>query len=232
MRDRLRIRVGIAGAVGRVMWPLVRRMSLRREHRGFRLLSFLSPDEGMDEVAHARVALALDLIAASDPRRFERIRRDMPNIRVIRAGGGFLEAAVPTCVVDWPDVMWNPVAHLAATIVHEATHARLHRAGIGYPAAWQRRIERRCVLEEIAFLRRLPDGGATAARREAEMEPALAGEWWLPHHAIERAISQARAERVPRWLLRWLEYRQARLARKAAAQRGVATRRHDPERDA
>jgi hypothetical protein len=223
VRPALQLRARVARGVARLAWPLVRRLSLRREHRGFRLLSFFSSVEGMDEVAHARIALALDLIAAVDPRRFARIRRDMPNIRVIRAGGGFFEAAIPTCVVDWPHVMWNPVVELAKTIVHEATHARLHRAGIDYPERWQRRIERRCLLEEVAFLRRLPDGGAQAARREAQVEPALASEWWLPHNAIERAIAQARAESVPRWLLRWLEYRQARLARRAAARRG----RHD-----
>ena len=224
-RPRTRVREHLARAVARLVWPLVLRHSLQREHRGFRLLSFMMADEGMNEVAVARMALALDLIAACDPRRFARIRRDMPNVRVIRAGGGFFEEAIPTCVVDWPSVSWYPVVDLATTIVHEATHARLARAGIGYPEAWQLRIERRCMLEEIAFLRRLPDGGARAAAREAELEPSLSKEWWLPHKSIERTIRYARAERMPGWLVRWLERRQARLARAAAARSG----RHDTD---
>ena len=230
MRPALRLRERVARGVTRLVWPITQRLLPKREHRGFLLMTFPNA-EGMDEVVMARLALALDLVAAVDPRRFARIRRDMPHVRVVRAGGGFFEVATASCVVDWPGTMWNPVVDLAKTIVHEATHARLQRVGIGYPEAWRRRIERRCMLEEVAFLRRLPDAGAEAARRQAQVEPALATEWWLPHHAIEKALAQARAEGVPRWLLRWLEWRRDRLARKAARREPgpeAPSGRHDP----
>ena len=216
---RLAERLGflVARGFARATWPIVLRTSLKREHRGFRILSFLPDDEGLNELLASRVALALDLIAACDPRRFARIRRDMPNVHIIREGGGIFDATTHTCVVDWPSVMWHPVAYLAETIVHEATHARLHAMGIGYPEEWRRRVERRCLLEEIAFLRRLPDDGALAAEREAAVEGKLAREWWAPHKAIDRTIRRARAERMPGWLVRWLERRKARLAREAAA---------------
>ena len=215
----------VVRVLGPPMRALIERFSHRREHRGFRILTLLPANEGMNEAAAARVTLALDLVAACDPRRFARIRRDMPVIRVVRTGGGFYELVNRACVVDWTAIMWHPVTHLAETIVHEATHARLHRMGVGHPRAWTARIERRCLREEVAFARRVPDGGAWAASLEARMESQLATEWWQPHRAIERSIHHARAERMPGWLVGWLERRQARLAREAAAR----ARRHDPE---
>ena len=213
--------------LGHVMRPLVLRAAIRREHRGFRIMSMVARDEGMNELAFARVALALDLVAACDPRRLARIRRDMPNIQVIRSGGGMYSPITGSCIVDWAAVTWRPVAWLAETIVHEATHARLHAAGVGHARAWTARIERRCLREEVAFARRVPDGGTWAATLESRMEALLATKWWEPHKAIERTIRQARADRMPRWLVRWLELRQARLARKAA-ERAARPRRHDP----
>jgi hypothetical protein len=239
-RARLLIRLGslhpgrlLARGFARLTWPLLLRFTLQREHRGFRIFSFIEREEGTGELAAARVALALDLIAACDPRRLERLRRDMPNIRVIRDGGGHFESDIPTCVVDWPTMVWHPIAYLAQVIVHEGAHARLHAMGVGYPAAWRRRIERRCLREELAFLRRLPDGGARADERARTLERALDTEWWQPHLTIERPLRAARAEHMPGWLIRLLERRRARLLREAAERdaRERRARRHNRDAD-
>jgi len=50
------------------------------------------------------------------------------------------------------------VAQIASAIVHEATHARLMRLGLGYEEPKRLRIERICFDSERAFVRRLPDG--------------------------------------------------------------------------
>jgi hypothetical protein len=206
-----------------VVQPLMRRLTIGRGHRGFRIMSTLDASQGRNELAFARVRLALDLIAACDPRRFARIRRDMPGIQLIPDGGGLYSPIANSCMVDWQAVMWHPVPVLAQTIVHEATHARLHRARVGHPVAWKERIERRCVREEVAFARRVPDGGAWAASLEAAMEERLATRWWLPHAAIEREIRYARAVRFSSRYVRWLERRRARLAAKARNEPGTGS---------
>jgi hypothetical protein len=50
-----------------------------------------------------------------------------------------------------------PVARLASIIVHEATHARLGRCGIGYPEKLRFRIEMVCWRRELAFVSKLPN---------------------------------------------------------------------------
>ena len=55
----------------------------------------------------------------------------------------------------------------ALTIIHEATHARLGRLGIGYDAGCRDRIEGICTRREIALARRM-DGGADWVRWLAE----------------------------------------------------------------
>ena len=184
---------------GRVLRPVVLRLSHRRDHRGFRILTFLPSEDGMNEAAAARITLALDLIAACDPRRFARIRRDMPNIRVIRTGGGLFDPTDWTCVVDWTAVMWQPVAHLAETIVHEATHARLSNRGVRPTARNLARVERRCCAEQVDFLRRLPpECAAEAARSVAWIEQCLAApEPWYGRRAWAlRPLAPATRRRV------------------------------------
>ena len=47
---------------------------------------------------------------------------------------------------------------IAATIVHEATHARLLKCGIGYEETLRDRVEAVCYRRELAFARKLPNG--------------------------------------------------------------------------
>jgi hypothetical protein len=52
----------------------------------------------------------------------------------------------------------SPPEVIAATIVHEATHARLWRCGIGYDESLRHRVEAVCCRREVAFASKLPNG--------------------------------------------------------------------------
>ncbi len=85
------------------------------------------------------------------------------------------------------------------TLVHEATHARVYRAGIRYLPRNRRRIEQICVRAEIDFATQLPD--ATLLADEARH--ALETEWWEDVPKRERELGQLRILGVPAWLI-WL----------------------------
>lgn len=105
-----------------------------------------------------KIAAALDIIGEHDPRRFERLRRDLRRI-VIADGLGNRAAYLfhsGTCFIQLSHVIDRSSAMIAVSIVHEAVHRRLENAGIRYWPDIQKRIERRCVREEISFVDRLP----------------------------------------------------------------------------
>jgi hypothetical protein len=64
------------------------------------------------------------------------------------------------------------VEQIASTIVHEATHARLERYGIGYKEEQRAKIEAICFRRELAFAVRVPDS--------AELQQGIARclEWY------------------------------------------------------
>lgn len=113
------------------------------------------------EVATSRMDAALQLIARCDALRFKQARRVIPRFVLTRLGRpGAYGAYLPlsgTCYLDARFLATRTAAEVACVIVHESTHARLDRHGFAVFGR-NRRIERRCVLEEIAFANRLhPD---------------------------------------------------------------------------
>lgn len=85
------------------------------------------------------------------------------------------------------------VRELSLKIVHEATHARIHRSGIAYDPELRSRIETMCVKEEIAFAGRLPDpvGLIHDAQRK------LAEPWWREDELQGRWSAHLRARGMP-----------------------------------
>jgi hypothetical protein len=61
-------------------------------------------------------------------------------------------------------------SQIAATILHEAMHARLHRRGFPLQMADRARQERFCRRAEIEFGRAVPDGAAIVARAMATLD--------------------------------------------------------------
>jgi hypothetical protein len=118
-----------------------------------------------------RLTQALDLIADYAPRRFRRLQQDFAAIVVRRfpCRGAFFPQE-RACLVELTFTV-NPrhtIAEIAASIVHEATHARVVRMCGGLPLEQRAREERLCRRAELEFGLALPDGAVVVERaREA-----------------------------------------------------------------
>lgn len=121
------------------------------------------------ERLYTRLDAVLDLIATYQPRRYRRLKRDVAGFLVRRfpCRGAYLPEA-RTCLVELT-FLANPDfsdAQIAASILHEATHARLHRLGLDLsgPTA-----ERLCRKAELDFGHAVPDGAAVIARAQESL---------------------------------------------------------------
>jgi hypothetical protein len=191
---------------------LVLRLSERRKIHGLLVVVTTVGTDVEPELAFRRVREALDLIAAHDPRCLSRMRRDLNVIWVRRHPlcRASHDPLLGACVIDLPNFVASDrfsAAEIAASIVHEATHARLKRAGVVYSAATAARIERICRKAELRFGRRLPDNGAAVVERARGALEVLERD---PGEALSvaelRELQRRQAEiivehvRVPRWM--------------------------------
>jgi hypothetical protein len=115
-------------------------------------------------------------------------------------------------VLTLPTVLHTTSAELAMTIIHEATHARIIDRGIQYYVENRDRIEAACVRQEAIFARCLPGGDALA---DAELA-RLKDPWWSEDSIREGQLRRARAEEVPAWAIRFIEWMFKRQAAREA----------------
>lgn len=173
------------------------------------LISTLAREAEVEEVVR-RVEAALGLIKACDRLRYDRLRRDLGGIRiqVLLDGVGNYNASIDACQLDTRFVLASSAELIASTIVHEATHARLKRRGIGYEEELRARVEAVCLRREIAFAAKMPNG-------EQVREWAERGLQWcgtdgnltdaaFDNRRIEAAADGLRYLRMPNWLVRIL----------------------------
>lgn len=120
-----------------------------------------------------RLDAALALVERHTPHRFRHLRRDVRRLVVHRYPcRGAYDPETGECLVELTFVV-NPAftpAQVAATIVHEGAHARLHR--LGFPLAMEDRArqERFCRRAEVEFGRLAPGGAAVVERALAILE--------------------------------------------------------------
>jgi hypothetical protein len=170
-----------------------------------------------------RVEEALALIKRYDRRRYDRLRRDVERVWVRDDLGpdsvGQFDPALWACELDDWLVLTATAEELAATIVHEATHARLWRRGIGYDESLRARVEAACFRRELAFAARLPNGNTLRedAKRLLRTPPA----YWSDAALLERRIEQfthyvrrLRELQAPDWLVRAMRTIRMRLRQK------------------
>jgi hypothetical protein len=110
-----------------------------------------------------RVEGALNLIKKYDPLRYRRLIRDLERISVavIPVGIARFDQSTWACVLDERHILNEATSleGIASSIVHEATHARICRCGIGYGDKELRaRVEVACFRRERAFAGTLPNG--------------------------------------------------------------------------
>lgn len=120
-----------------------------------------------------KVAAALKLVSDFDPVRYKRMRHDLNRIWILTIAGwvGRYRAATSTCELDERFVLNHGTTpeQIASTIVHEATHARLSRCGIGYEEELRTKVEQVCIRREMAFARKLPTGADIGQRAEVKL---------------------------------------------------------------
>lgn len=140
--------------------------------RGIRVLvNNTRPDVDTNEVL-ARLDRTLALIEQYVPHHFLHLKRDFAYIVVERfacRGAYFHEQHA--CLVELTFCV-NPGfsdAEVAATILHEAMHARLHRLGFPLEMEDRARQERFCRRAEIEFGRLVPSGDRVIARANATL---------------------------------------------------------------
>jgi hypothetical protein len=173
-------------------------MPVTRTVRGMRVEVLNNREDIDDERLFARLEGALDVIERHQPWRFRRLRRDVAVIWIRR--WPCRAAYVPqarACLLDTTFVA-NPSfseAQIAASIVHEAVHARLDRMGVHAGEGERAREERLCRRAELELGLAVPDGGPVVERALAAM--ALADQEVAPEIdwvEAERRVAQVDQE--------------------------------------
>jgi len=166
------------------------------------------------EAVLRRVEGALGLIKAHDRLRYERLVRDLERVRVwlLPGSSGSYNKALRSCELDSRYVLdeTSSLEMIASTIVHEATHARLMRCGIGYETKLRARVEMACVRRQQAFAAKLPNGGQVREFAERSLEWCSVDAYWtdtaLEERYVEGSIEAMRHLGLPDWLVRIFPY--------------------------
>lgn len=177
-------------------------LSPRMEFEGFEVADLRSGKNGT--ALMKRVGEVIRFIVDTDSVRARRIRQDLRRIVVMDLGGsagGYL-AEIDACALDPSHVEQQPIQAMALILVHEATHARIRRAGIRYDPEMRGRIERICINEEIAFAGQVENGAIYIA----EARRALDQPWWSVNDERKREERQLRALGWPEWTLKFRRF--------------------------
>ena len=193
----------LSGRVARVLMKPVRALATRAAMavaesetiQGMRVTDMTLDHSGRPLAPSVQAALAL--IQQYDPDRLAGMKHDVRAILIVRTHGsaGEFWAHVRAVVLDVDHLRTHQTASVAMTIVHEATHARLHREGLVYEED-RGGIERRCVDEEIRFAARVPGAEhlIVGARRKLETQ------WWDGSSGRRQFSRRLKALGAPLWL--------------------------------
>jgi hypothetical protein len=120
----------------------------------------------------ARLTQALELIATYSPRTFRRLHHDFAAIVVRRfpCRGAFFQQE-RECLVELTFTvnLRHTIAEIAASVVHEATHARVAATCGPLPLELRPREERLCRRAELEFGLAIPDGAIVVERARSAL---------------------------------------------------------------
>jgi hypothetical protein len=167
------------------------------EVRGFRVVVENTRPDIATDVVLRRLDDALALIHRFQPWRFAHLRRDVHQFWVVRypcRGAYFPETR--TCMTELTFLSRTDIsaAPVAASILHEGMHARVHAMGVSPYARDSAREERICRRAELAFGQALPlELGAPVVER-AEASLTLADDEVAPR--IDWELAQRRQQAI------------------------------------
>ena len=194
----MEVAAGVMSVVSRVLFKI----GPKRTIHGVRCAVALFADGTQGAAAFARLLAAFDLIQKHAPVRYAQVTRDVARVLVSGAPwarGSFCPAS-RICELDfeWVIDTSTPPEAVAATLIHEAQHARLHRLGFDYTPEIRPRIERLCHRSARNFARRVGDGQwlVDQLNRQLDRDPHVyspAGRWEAKAEALA-AIS------LPQWI--------------------------------
>lgn len=161
------------------------------------------PGETMPLTSLGRFESALTLIAEVEPLRFRRLQSDVKRFLITDTTSSRYLRLTRTCVLPVGRVLESSRERLALTIVHEATHARIARAGVLPTVDKQARIEQRCVKEEIRFLNVLKVAGYNGTDDwAAHLMRQLDIRWWTEDYRFRKANQELVDRGAPNWLVK------------------------------
>lgn len=188
-------------------WPtrLLVRFSEWRVVDGF-AIGTLPHDDAKELLQRAQDSL--DAIRLYDPRRYQRLHQHLDKIWVkVQPGGntGRYNHQLRACELD-PRLLLRPgiqPTDVAAVIVHEATHARLHR--FGFAESLRYRIEALCRKQERMFSEYLPSVEGDRLREKLRQMDEVPNDFRNDANDNQRydtSMDEAlQYMRTPRWLL-------------------------------
>jgi hypothetical protein len=156
-----------------------------------------------------RVEEALALIKRYDPLQYARVVRDLERVWVnLRPDArACFERSLQACVLDerYVAAAETTPETIAKTIVHEATHARIERYGIGYKEGERIRIEAVCLRRELAFAARLPEGASLQDEVARTMEWCAENPDYFSNASFQQRDTEGRIEALhylgtPEWV--------------------------------
>jgi len=179
------------------LYPYLIRTAPRQKCLGIDVVDLT--DDGEDPTPYfAKVMSALEIIARHQPKRLDRIRRDLRYILIFKQPGATYWDDLRACTLSAQFVASKDTEVIALSVVHEATHARISSRGIPYDPAHQARIERVCVHEEVSLVRLLANGSERAAQLISHLDTP----WWTAEQVRDRKI-RALEMNAPPWLTRF-----------------------------
>lgn len=150
------------------------------------LLDAEGPESARQLFDHVRRALTL--LEDVQPRLLARMRRDVRRAFIGLGPYCAYWSTFRTILLGSRSVRTSDATYLASVFVHEAVHARFYRRGIRMWPDLEARIERRCLLEQIAFVECIEGGESLAA----DLRQWLDRPWWTAEHLAARAEEVAR----------------------------------------
>ncbi len=181
-----------------IPWVLLMALSTRSNIDGLDVRIAASPEETPEVIE--KVGAACQVISRYAPYLYGRMRRALKRILVTEASGGQYLPRLETCRIGVGFVRRASPLELAMMLTHEATHARLWKAGFRYDERCRARIERICVGAEVALAERVPD----SAPEIAKARDLLRTEWWTEQETITRSSEDLRRLGCPEWIIRRL----------------------------